>query len=661
MIVLKVRIYNLLLAAFLWGGVSSFGQASTGGFSVAITNREAVRTFYNAVYGHRANVPAEWNGSVSNCVEGSTSQAYQEAVLTRLNFYRALAGVPANVSFNPEYSLRAQAAALIMSANDEISHFPVEGWLCFTPLGEEGAANSNLALGSSGVDAIESYIIDSGPNYRVGHRRWVIYPKTQVMGIGDIAPPDGSEEQRANSLWVFDDHFTDPRPPTRESFVAWPPPGYVPNRLVFPRWSFQISLADFSQAVVTVTSNGTPVAVHQEKVEIGYGENGVVFVPHGITPGARLHWEKPEQDIIYNVSIANVVRGVDITNYSYSVIVFDPEVPDGDWANVQLEGSATPPAQRLSAYRFREYTNATAYDFRVTRLSDLPLVEGAEEAVPAVTSFTSGLYPVVQTEVAASGAAAFRLAHSKPPRPQWLMLNDTFVPSAESEVRFKSRLGGASADELAQVEISLDEGSSWREVYVQAGDGTAGELEFVDRSISLAAFAGRAVSIRFNFGLIFGPASIVRGFAAGIGWYIDDIEVTAARRLSAPEVTQQSGIDFEFIPPQPGEYFLDARPRFYTEYRGEWSAGRVVEAVEPEPTRITTQQLRPQGEEVELEFEVSSLAPDAQLKVEQALSLDGPWVEQSGVEISELPETGRYKGKLKKGTGAAAFYRIVAE
>ena len=45
--------------------------------------------------------------------------------------------------------------------------------------------HSNLAIGSDGPDAETGYIWDFGANnYEVGHRRWILYPQTQIMAYG---------------------------------------------------------------------------------------------------------------------------------------------------------------------------------------------------------------------------------------------------------------------------------------------------------------------------------------------------------------------------------------------------------------------------------------------------------------------------------------------
>ena len=45
---------------------------------------------------------------------------------------------------------------------------------------------------------------------------------------------------------------SDVQRPARDGFVAWPPPGFVPYQTVYPRWSFVLRGADFTNATVTM-------------------------------------------------------------------------------------------------------------------------------------------------------------------------------------------------------------------------------------------------------------------------------------------------------------------------------------------------------------------------------------------------------------------------
>ena len=78
--------------------------ARTNGLTVNTQNREEVRTFFNALFTAQIGIAPNWSGDLGNCNPGTTSAEYEDAVLTRINFYRAMAGVPADIIFNPEYS-----------------------------------------------------------------------------------------------------------------------------------------------------------------------------------------------------------------------------------------------------------------------------------------------------------------------------------------------------------------------------------------------------------------------------------------------------------------------------------------------------------------------------------------------------------------------------
>ncbi len=294
----------------------TIGSADTAPW-INTQNKEDVRNYYLTEYLASEGVPAGWTGNHATCDPGDTSAAFKQAVLTRINYFRSMAGIPLITGLKTEFNTKAQAAALMMSVNNMLSHNPPPTWLCYTADGAEGAANSNLYLGVYGPSAVTGYIRDPGAgNEPVGHRRWVLYPYSLYMGSGDI-PPAG--HPTANALWVFDvDNWNRPRPETREAYVSWPPPGYIPYQVVFKRWSFAYELADMTNAVVTMTKNGQPLSLTQHPVVNGYGDRTMVWEPNDIFGQA------PGSDIVYNVNITNVIINGQPQNFNYQVIVFTP-------------------------------------------------------------------------------------------------------------------------------------------------------------------------------------------------------------------------------------------------------------------------------------------------------------------------------------------------
>ena len=189
------------------------------------SDRSDVADAFDAVYRAAQGIAANWTGNVGTCTAGTTSQDYIDATLLRVNYYRAMVGLPGNVVFDSTFNQKCSEAALMMIANSDLSHNPPPTWTCYTAEGAEAAGKSNIAIGRAGPESIDLYILDSGPgNTAVGHRRWILYPPQQTMGTGSSTAVNGFFNG-SNALWVLASMGT--RPATPE-WVAWPPAGYVP-------------------------------------------------------------------------------------------------------------------------------------------------------------------------------------------------------------------------------------------------------------------------------------------------------------------------------------------------------------------------------------------------------------------------------------------------
>jgi hypothetical protein len=297
------------------------------------SNRDLVRYLYGTMLATSRTVAVGWTGSIAGCSAGTISIAYQDAVRTRVNWFRAMAGVPAGTILDGVFNAKDQQAALMVSANRQLSHFPPSSWDCYTSDGAEAASRSNLCYWwaySTWDDpgCVELYVRDHGAsNAPVGHRRWLLYPPTDRMGTGDVSETNSGSQSYpgGNALWVLPSTWP-PRPATREEFVAWPPPGYVPYDQVYPRWSFSYPGADFSMASVSMSEGGQPLPVRLETPANGYGENTLVWVANNLDPddfGAG--WPRPNGDRPINVTVSNVLIGGQQRDFSYQVTIIDPE------------------------------------------------------------------------------------------------------------------------------------------------------------------------------------------------------------------------------------------------------------------------------------------------------------------------------------------------
>lgn len=297
------------------------------------TDRQAVLDSYNTEFS-RAVPAIEWTGNRSTCRAGSTSGAYRRAIMDRVNWFRSVAGVPANVTENATYSAKAQKAALMMSVSDRLSHDPDPSFGCYTNGGDQAAGSSNLYLGRTGPHAVTGYMLDPGAgNVSVGHRNWILHPTVRQFGTGDTPGPG---RQSTNTLWVIDNAFGS-QPQLRESdgFVAWPARGYVHGAVVFPRWSFSLRGADLGAATVATQRMERGQVVETIPSPIVFGNDSVgapfsivVWEPVGIDTS-------PSVDTTYRVTVGNVVVGSQRKTFSYDVTVIgDAPVPQASPAEV---------------------------------------------------------------------------------------------------------------------------------------------------------------------------------------------------------------------------------------------------------------------------------------------------------------------------------------
>lgn len=294
-----------------------------GGLQIDPTNRDAAIALYNLYYRLPPGIKLDWTGSHANCDPGTTNESFRRAVLRRINYFRAMAGVPADIVFTEEYNQKAQSAALMMSVNSALSHSPPTNWSCYSAAGADAAGSSNLYLSVVSPKAIDGYMEDpgGGVNRTVPHRRWLLYPQTRHMGIGDIPAVDGYPA--ANVLWVIDpEHNFDPRPPTRDGYVAWPPPGYVPEELIFDRWSISLANADFANATVTMTMNGQPLPLTAIADNSGYGEPTITWEPDFGMMAASLAATPGDSGV--SVNLSNVTVDGQPQSIGYAITVFSP-------------------------------------------------------------------------------------------------------------------------------------------------------------------------------------------------------------------------------------------------------------------------------------------------------------------------------------------------
>lgn len=560
----------LILSSSLPGGAWSPGVAQPEAVGNPATplavnqdDRNDVVAFHQFIYkasddsaGHM-----DWTGQVSTCTPGTTGTVFRDDVRRRINWFRAMAGVPADIVFSSTFNNDAQAAALIMAEQGALSHTPGASFGtggCWTAAGDHAAGAGNLALGSHGPGAIDGYIEDTGSNnLAVGHRRWILSPQITTMGSGDI-PSSGTypytsagEHWSSNCLYVIDSASY--RPGTG-GFVSWPPPGFVPATTLWPRWSLHYSRTSasptFGSATVTMTevSTGTsiPTSIIYRYTGGGLaGDPAIAWEPNWAVFGGS-----PPMESEIEVTVSGITAGSSGApgSHTYRLTIIDPEVVTDP---VVVDGTATPPASG-APYTFTPLSGvgAEGYEVGISAKSPATWTEGAEDSpVPQVIDQTSAGYALRTNLTPAYGKpgndAGSRVFHLAIPSfneaVQIFEMDRTVIPSASSRLQFRELFRWATTTSRLRAEVSTN-GGSWTELWSRTGNGansTSGwPSSWSTRDIDLAAFSGQPIRIRFRYT---GSGSTFLGTDNTYGFFVDAITVTNAQQLGDEHVTPLPG------------------------------------------------------------------------------------------------------------------------
>jgi uncharacterized protein YkwD len=232
----------------------------------------------------RANLSeGTWSGATATCTTGDMSAEARANALRLVNLYRWLAALPP-VTTDPAHDAEDEACALMMRANNMISHMPPTTWLCYTAAGADGASNSNVSSGPA-VSSVDLYMTDPGNPTTIGHRRWLLSNSLGPIGIGGT--------DRSSCLWTLTGTGKAGKP-----WMAWPPAGIVPVQAVFAGgtkggadttgWTVESDTINLANAQVAVTLDGANMPVTVAQLLGGYGSKyAISFIPMGWTTQAN--------------------------------------------------------------------------------------------------------------------------------------------------------------------------------------------------------------------------------------------------------------------------------------------------------------------------------------------------------------------------------------
>lgn len=157
---------------------------------------------------------------------GELSEAVIADTLKRLNYARWQSGLN-TLSLKTEYMQRSQKGAVLMKANNELTHYPSQPSDMDDDFYQEGYAgvnasadySGNVSWGDSLVDSIFGYLDDVHnvePN--IGHRLSLLDKKADAVSFGFCG--------YYSALSMY---YAEEEPENNETYYAWPSAGFFPS------------------------------------------------------------------------------------------------------------------------------------------------------------------------------------------------------------------------------------------------------------------------------------------------------------------------------------------------------------------------------------------------------------------------------------------------
>jgi hypothetical protein len=516
--------------------------APTTNFIVDTSSRHDVVSFWHGAY-----VPSEfywerigWTGnynSTAQGAEGTTSAVFVKDVERRVNFIRALCGVPAVVSMNTDETVLIEAgdpyqpsasttkkAAVQRSAfvvalgttSSAISHEPVSSLAGWTSAAWNGHNKGTISKGFYGPAAVDAYFREdvtgvSNWNFDVGHRRWLLAVQATDMSTGDTPghfnPLTNQITQPSNLIYVKPkpSEFSDAAP----RFVAYPAAGFFPVGLNTPYWSLSRAGADFSLATVTMTdSAGTPMPVTVVSRRTGYAENALVWsVP------SEVRALTAPVDRSYHVTVSGI-GGIGADTHSWTVTLIDPNRLSDP---LDLSGPEAPGSSVGNRYQLMPVPGCdrmeTGFFLREGTTWTETAEDGSESLVIDRTDSTYALranitqtLPGYPSNYFTQGSKAFHLTFPRAYDPRLNTIADEvfeidrqILPGPSASVKFQLRRGYMTPTTAVACESSSDGGLSWQTVGSPFTGVPTGQAEGTFSLISLPlAESSGTIQLRFR-------------------------------------------------------------------------------------------------------------------------------------------------------------------
>ena len=266
---------------------------------------------------------------INNCYAGKQSEKFRTEFLNELNAVRALHGLP-RVSYDYAREDEMMQTALILAANNILTHYPPSNTNCYSDIGAVGARTSSLEMGLrsnmydySPAESIKNMVHDKLNLFAgdVGHRLWMLNPFLEKSAYGSVNAPSFKDTRfpyvvgtSYKVVYPFNNATTAPL-----GIIAYPYHNY-PAKYYMAGSILSISVltdqknffgnrnVDYSKATIVVTERSSGV---KQKIDSIRYEN--IGVPNHI----QFNFDDLKQGVIYDVKLSNVLVSGQPKEYSY--------------------------------------------------------------------------------------------------------------------------------------------------------------------------------------------------------------------------------------------------------------------------------------------------------------------------------------------------------
>ncbi|WP_288382546.1 CAP domain-containing protein [uncultured Acinetobacter sp.] len=266
---------------------------------------------------------------INNCYAGKLSAKFRNEFLNELNTVRALHGLP-SITYDYAREDEMMQTALILAANNILTHYPKANTNCYSDIGAVGARTSSLEMGVrqnkhdySPAESITNMVHDKLNLFAgdVGHRLWMLNPFLQKSAYGSVNAPSFKDTRfpyvvgtSYKVVYPFNHTTTAPLGVIAYPYHNYPAKYYMAGAILSisvltdQKNFFANRNVDYAKANVVVTERSS--SAKQKISNIRYENIGV---PNHI----QFKFDDLKPNMIYDVKLSNVLVNGQPKEYTY--------------------------------------------------------------------------------------------------------------------------------------------------------------------------------------------------------------------------------------------------------------------------------------------------------------------------------------------------------